>query len=365
MIAASSFLAGLVAQVTLARYADRGYTRLLLRLGLAVAAAGMLWFGLATSLWEFVVARLMLGLGSGMFVPAARRVVISYSGEKSGEGLGRLTSFEVGGFLCGPPIAAVLASLFGLHVPFIVFAAALALTSPAIARIDEPPFAPEPEPRAIRVLVANRGVRSGLALAAALYFSIGVFDAMWARYLTDLGASTALIAITLTLFALPLVLLSPFGGRLADKTGPLRSAVIAFSISVPLIAAYGFVSSIWIACIIAIGHTMSDSITTPAGQSAVARSAPPTLTAAGQGLWGAVAAAAAGVAALCAAPIYGEFGREVMWTATAVCVAGLTALAYFWGRGTPASQPNAVDQPATEAIVERETPASDPEGSLS
>ena len=49
LIAGTSFLSGLFAQVGLARYADRGYTRLLLRVGLAVAAAGMLWFGLAST----------------------------------------------------------------------------------------------------------------------------------------------------------------------------------------------------------------------------------------------------------------------------------------------------------------------------
>ena len=127
LIAGTSFLAGLGAQVGLARYADRGYTRLLLRVGLAVAAAGMLWFGLASQLWEFIGARLLLGLGSGMFVPAARRVVVSRSGPKSGEALGRLASVEVAGFISGPPIAALLAALFGLHAPFLFLAAALAL----------------------------------------------------------------------------------------------------------------------------------------------------------------------------------------------------------------------------------------------
>ena len=143
LIAGTSFLAGLGAQIGLARYADRGYTRLLLRLGLAVAAVGMLWFGLASQLWEFIGARLLLGLGSGMFVPAARRVVVARSGENAGEALGRLASFEVAGFISGPPIAAVLAALFGLHAPFIILAVALAVTSPAVARLDEPPVGGE------------------------------------------------------------------------------------------------------------------------------------------------------------------------------------------------------------------------------
>ncbi len=348
LIAGTSFLAGLGAQMGLARYADHGYTRLLLRVGLAVAAVGMLWFGLASQLWEFVGARLLLGLGSGMFVPAARRVVVARSGAKAGEALGRLASVEVAGFISGPPIAALLAALFGLHAPFLFLAAALALTSPAVARIDEPPVGAPPPKRALRVLIANRGVRSGLALAAGLYLSIGVFDATWARYMTDLGASTTVIAVTLALFALPLVALSPFGGRLADRRGAVRSGVIALTLTVPLIAGYGISSSVLTASLIALVHSMCDAVSTPSGQAAVARSAPASLTAAGQGLWAAAAAAAAGLAAFGAAPLYGAAGAEAMWGAAAGGVAVLTALAFFWGRGTPADRPA---EPETEPLA--------------
>ena len=243
LIAGSSFLALLVAQVGLARYSDRGHTRLMLRLGLAVAAVGMLWFGLASQLWEFVGARVLLGLGSGMFIPATRRVAVSRAGPNSGEVLGRLTSFEVGGFICGPPVAAALAALFGLHAPFLVLAAALAITSPAVARIAEPPVHEETHRDAIRMLFRIRGVRAGLLLAAALYLSIGVFEAIWARYLSDLGADTTVIAVSLTVFALPLVFLSPRGGRLADRRGPLGTGVAALVVTVPIIVLYGVAGS--------------------------------------------------------------------------------------------------------------------------
>ena len=293
LIAGTAFLAGLGAQLGLARYADRGHTRMLLRVGLGVAAAGMLWFGLATQLWQFVGARLLLGLGSGMFVPATRRVAVTTAGPRSGEALGRIASFEVGGFIAGPPIAAVLAALFGLHAPFLVLAGVLALTAPAVARIAEPPIDSRPERRAVRSLIARRGVLAGLVLGAALFLAIGVFDAIWARYMTDIGASTAVIAITLALFALPLVVLSPFGGRLADRRGAVRSGVVALVITTPCIAVYGFTDSVLIASVVALIHATGDAVTTPAGQTAVARFAPASLAGAGQGLYGAVGAAAA------------------------------------------------------------------------
>jgi MFS family permease len=351
LIAGSSFLAALGAQVGLARYADRGHTRLLLRVGLATCAAGMVWFGVATQLWQFVGARVLLGLGSGMFVPAARRVVVVRSGARAGEALGRLASVEVGGFIAGPPIAAAIAAGLGLHAPFLILAGALALTSPVVARIEEPPVVEHPERRVVRVLLARRGVRSGLALAAALYLSIGVFDAIWARYMTDLGADTALIAVTLTLFALPLVALSPFGGRLADRRGPLRVAVFALLTTVPLVMAYGFVDSLVVVCAVAVLHSVCDALSTPASQATVARGAPVGLEAAGQGLYGAVAAAAAAVAAFGAAPLYQVGGAETMWVAAGAGVAALAGLGFLWGRGTPA------DHRALPAAVAGAAPA--------
>jgi MFS family permease len=350
LIGGTSFLAALVSQVSLARYADRGHTVLMLRIGLGVAAAGLLWFGIATQLWGFVGARALLGLGSGMFIPAARRVAVSRSGPNSGEVLGRMASVEVGGFVVGPLIAAVLAEGFGLHVPFVAMAVALACTSPAVARIQEPPEHEEQPRDANRVLVRIRGVRSGLAIALALYLSIGVFETTWAVYLTDLGASTDVIAVTLAIFALPLVALSPFGGRLADRRGPMRTGVFALACSVPIIAMYGVVGSVAAAAGLALVHCVCDSVTTPSGQAAVARSSPPSLIAAGQGLYGAAGTAAAAVAAFGAMPLY-DASHDGMWLVTAGGVALLTTLAWWWGRGTPAAEPARADDPQDPAPV--------------
>lgn len=349
LIGGTSFLAALVSQVSLARYADRGHTVLLLRVGLGVAAAGMLWFGFATQLWGFVGARLLLGLGSGMFIPAARRVAVSRAGPNSGEALGRMASVEVGGFVVGPLLAAVLAEAFGLHVPFIAMAIALALTSPAVARIKEPPEHDEQPRDALRVLIRIRGVRSGLALALALFLSIGVFETIWAVYLSDLGASTDVIAVTLAVFALPLVALSPFGGRLADRRGPTRTGVIALMCTVPLIAMYGIVGSVAAAAAIALVHCVCDSVTTPSGQAAVARSSPPSLVAAGQGLYGAAGTAAAAVAAFGAAPLY-DASPDGLWFVTAAGVGLLTALAWWWGRGTVNMLPAVPVEPEAEPL---------------
>jgi hypothetical protein len=64
-------------------------------------------------------------------------------------------------------------------------------------------------------------------------------------------------------------------------------------------------------------------------------------------LYAAAAATAAGLAAFGAAPLYQAAGVEVMWSAAAFGVAVLTALAFYWGRGTLADRPS---EPETEAL---------------
>lgn len=333
LIAGTAFLSGLITQLTIARYADRGHSRLMLRAGLLVAGVGMLGFGLSTELWQFIAMRLLLGIGAGAFMSAARRILVLRDISRTGETIGRLTACEVAGFISGPPVAAAIAHFFGLSAPFIVLAVALALTSPAVARIEEPPWGEQPERKALRVLLRRRGVRAGLAVAAAWALSMGVFDAIWARFLTDRGATTLFVGVSLAIFAAPLVLLSPAGGRLADRVGASRAAVLSMALTVPVMVLYGFFDGIWMLCAIAFLHSTIDAVTLPASRIAVARSAPPELLATGQGLSGGINALVGFVAAVSAPLLYEHWGAGAMWGAAAAGIAVLSVLAAAWGRG--------------------------------
>ena len=79
------------------------------------------------------------------------------------------------------------------------------------------------------------------------------------------------------------------------------------------------------------------------------RSSPPSLVAAGQGLYGAAGTAAAAVAAFGAMPLY-DATPDGMWLVTAGGVALLAALAWWWGRGTPVSEPARATEPKGEPL---------------
>jgi MFS family permease len=328
---ASSFLAGFVAQVALSRYADRGFGRAMLIGGVLVSVGGLLWLALAHQLVELIGARIVLGLGEGAFVPAARRVVIERNPREVGAALGRLSSFTVGGFLLGPPIGAVMADAFGLRAPFFVLAALLACSLPTVVGMRVPAVTGDSPRRALRILLRRRGIRAGLLLGATLYVPIGVYDSLWARFLEDRGATRLFVALSLTIFAAPIALLAPLGGRISDRYGPLRVGATCAVCTVPFVTAYGFVRTpILLACI-AFVHSIFDSGSTPAGQAAVANASPPELVAAGQGLYEATGLVIAATSAAIAAPLYGQWGAAALWCPLALAIGLFGVLAYRSG----------------------------------
>lgn len=317
MIAAAGFLTGFASQVFLARYADRGYTAVMIRLGVAVAAAGMAWMLFATELWQWTGARLLLGLGSGMVGPAVRRLVIARDPEHVGANLGRQTAFDVGGFVLGPLIAAVFAELFGLRAPFGVLLGLYVVAFVVLSRLDLTAGAVGVTKRAVRSLLVRPAVQSALFTGVAFFLTIGMFEALWSVLLRDLGSQTWLIGLTLSLFTIPMVVFAPRGGRLAQSKGPLTVMSVSIVVAAACTAVYG-VGPLWLLIVASGVHAVADAYTMPGNQVAVAMASPPDQLATGQGLLGATGLAVAGMAALGGAAVYEAFGRTVVFTGTAL-----------------------------------------------
>jgi predicted MFS family arabinose efflux permease len=317
IIGGAGFAAGFIAQVGLARFADRGHLRLMLRAGLAIAGLGLAGMIVATELWEFVTARLLLGLGSGTFTPAVRRIAISRDPERAGEALGTLTAFEVGGWLVGPVLASVLNELFGFRSTFILLTALVGLLSPVLARLEVPAGQKTTERRVIRGLLRRRGVQASLCAALAFYTAVGVFEAIWAILLRDKGASQLFIGLTLSLFSLPMLFVAPRAGKLAQQRGPFGVLAMGIAGAIPCMALYGAVDQLAILTILVAVHSIADAFTMPANQLAIAQASPPDQLASGQGLMGAVGLATAAAAAFAGGFVYNTAGAVALFAGTA------------------------------------------------
>ncbi len=224
------------------------------------------------------------------------------------------------------PLAVGLAAWLGLRAPFLLPVALLAGVGILLRSIIEPPRVPIRTSGGVLLLLRNRAVRAAVLVGATTNLSVGAFEPIMAKQLQDGGASDAAIAATLAMFGVPYVFFTSFGGRLADRHGPHRVAVLSMLCAAPIVAGLGFATSALAICAVGVLRSLVDTITTPAGITAMARSSPPEHLAAGQGLYGAVSYTMSGLAAIGAAPLYDLSGPRLLW----LVVAGLMVVLTIW-----------------------------------
>ena len=134
----------------------------------------------------------------------------------------------------------------------------------------------------MRALLALGPVR-GVLCTVAFYTTVGVFEAIWAVFLDDLGASQRYIALTLTLFAIPMLFVPIYGGRLAQRLGPLRVGAWSLGAAIPFMMLYGELTDLAALGVLCVVHAIADSFTMPSLQLGIAQLARRHLVRAGPG----------------------------------------------------------------------------------
>ena len=357
IMSGGSFLAALIGQLGVSHLLDGRRERIVLLTGLVVAVASLVWFALASDLWQLAASRAAGGLAYGVVGPAALRAcTVGVDPSLRGARLGRLSSIQMGGIVLGPLGGIGLAGLGGLGTPFLTLAGLLSIvlvglvvtTAPSPAERSAEPSAPAVAGTYAAVngagaldgagahrgqLPALRPVVGLLLLAAAAQLPTGLYDALWSRLLTDRGAGSVFIGVSLTLFGLPIVALAPVGGRLAARRGALVVAAAALAISDLFMASYGFVSVPMAILVLGVFEACFQAVAIPGGFAAVAEVFPDEWAATGQGWFSGAGTAAAGASALVGAPAYAGLGPGFVFGGGALLSGAFIAAAVLVGRG--------------------------------
>ncbi len=314
--------ARLVSEPAFGWLADRTARVPLMVIGLV--AAGV--FGALPLVWTgaipFILLRAGAGLGAAIYDPAARGLLTDATPpDRRGEAFGLYGAAQMGGLLVGPSIGAFGAGWFGgigfvfvfSAIAAIVAAAGIALRvreAPPLHRGDRrtmsdrtalPPDSPDSERRAAAALVAdsatpddrpamrllNRGLVAAIVLNAGSYYGGGTYEVIWSLFLQGLGADLALIGLTFTMFAVPVLVLSPFAGRLVDRRGSLGFLVAGMVL--PAIAAitYTLIRDPVLAVPLILIEGTGFAVLSPALYSVVAANSPPGRSSTAQGVFGA------------------------------------------------------------------------------
>lgn len=333
LIVGSGFFTAFVTQITLARVADLGHALMMVRIGLAAAAASMVGFAASSGFWTMLGSRAFLGIAIGMAQPAIRRTVILADPVHTGRNLGRLGVVEVVWFALTPAAAAVVADAFNLDLPFYLLAAVAVATVLMMRPVD-----PEESAVAARTtnslrLLGDRVVAGTLLLVTSQFVMIGAWEAVWAVSLVDLGAATWQIGVSITLFAMPLAVVAPLAGSWAQRTGGLRLCVSGLFISAAVAVLLGVFDSLWslVAVLMVMGIGAGAGYT--AGLYTYSQTVTHDRQASSQGLMGASEVLLGGVTSVLGAWLYDIAGRVLVWSVIpALMVVALVGGLWWRGR---------------------------------
>jgi DHA1 family multidrug resistance protein-like MFS transporter len=341
---AGPLIANTLVQVPAGRLTDRIGRRPML-LG-SRAAFGLLAFALfadAGPLWLLASLRTLQGVASGAYVPALRAALVDLSEpEKRAERFAQLQACEMVGLLVGPFLGGLVA-LWRDSAVFGVSGAAVFVGLIAMRRIPETRASHAAEPQPSRWW-RNPGIVVPCFGVAALGSVFSMYDVVWPLYLAARGYSSLVIGITISLFAVPLLLLARPGGRLADRANRRWLMASSFTLTGACACLYPALRSL--APIIALGTVEACAVVLiePTLFSVIGDSSPPAQRGRAMGLGGLFQFGGSAIGAAVLGTLYGVGEGISFWGAGGA----LFAAALLCAAALPARSPDRRTRPAVE-----------------
>ncbi len=328
LIAGTGFGASFIAQLVLAPLADRGHSAPLAVMAIVSGIVGSIGFAYASSAGILALSRGLTGVGLGLFSLVARKALIGLDAKGGGAKLGILLSTAIAGFISGPLIGALLEPL-GFEAPFIFVSAGLALAGiPATRTILRAEIAMAPVNYGdLRRLLRRPRVQAAMIVQVIVFGFIGVFDAVIDRFLTDIGASTGMVAVVILFVGGPMLILPRIAGNLAESRGGSAVMLPALLVLIPAMFGYSIAQSVPVATIFGVLHGSGESFASVSSQVLVLEVTGAERAAVGAALLDAAGLSSAAIAAFAAPLVYGAEGQAVFVYAALVGV-GLAVIAY-------------------------------------
>ncbi|MGH1488372.1 MAG: MFS transporter [Acidimicrobiales bacterium] len=333
LIAGVFFASSLIAQLSLARFADRGYTKALLIGAILLGVASLVWLAFGDSLAELTLARGLGGLAAGCWGPAARAMAIAKRPDRTATRLSYIAVGDTSGLVAGPLFGSFLASQFSIQAAFLVFAGLILLLTPVLftSPVNREVVASGAGElgTGLLVLLKQRAVRQAMLLAVALFLPVGLYETIWAKHISNLGGSPYIIALSVAMYGLPYMVVAPFGGRLGDKVGSGRVALLGAAGLVAITFVTGLPRNYWALLVLGVIEASISAIAYTNALAAMSKACSPQQQAAGQGLAGAASIGGAGFMALLAGPLFAFSGPIAAFSVAAALVAVGAIVAYL------------------------------------
>ncbi len=270
----------------------------------------------------FIVLRALAGLATAAYDPAARGFLVdSTPDDRQGEAFGLYGAAQMAGLLFGPAIGGFGASVVGNEL-FVFWLSAVSSVASALvialfvregrrtrvgtgipaegvtelpgsagggrpARAlpdadDDDTGHGRPKPRSL----LNRLLLAAIVINAGGAFAQGTYEVIWSLFLTSLGAGLDLIGATFATFAVPILLFSPWAGRVVDRRGGLPFIVVGTLMTMFSGIAYTQIQTPLFAFPLILIESTGFAILFPALFAVVAAGSPVGRSSTAQGLFG-------------------------------------------------------------------------------
>lgn len=240
---AGPLAANMLVQVPAGRLCDRIGRRPLLigsRVGFGLLSIGLLLD--IGPLWLLTIFRVAQGVCSGAYVPALRAALTDLSNpETRAQRFAQLQAFEMVGLLVGPLLGGAVA-LWRDSAVFGVAGIAVLLGLLPMIRVPETLSRAAGErksPPRFRWW-RERGVIIPALGLAAVGTVFSMYDVVWPQYLTARHYGPFLIGLSISVFAIPILLLAQPAGRLADRVERRWLVALGMAVVASTAASYPF-----------------------------------------------------------------------------------------------------------------------------
>lgn len=245
--------------------------------GLLVVAASSLATAFAQSYTQLLILRGLGGIGSTMFTVSAMALLVRLAPPtiRGRVSSAYASSFLIGGMV-GPLIGGSLA-VFGLRVPFIVYAAALLLAALVVGvRLSGARLRPEtsgepPPPMPLREALASSTYRAALASAFANgWCNFGVRVAVLPQLAVAVHDDTWVAGVALASAAVGTAITLQVSGRLADRIGRRPLVITGLVVTALGLGAVGTVTDLIGLLLLSAFSGVGAGMLNPGQQAAVA-----------------------------------------------------------------------------------------------
>ena len=326
-------------QVPAGHLADRiGRRPLLIGARLGYAALSFALFADRGPLWLLALLRAGEGACAGAYVPALRAVLADLTPpHRRAERYSQLQAAEMVGLLVGPAIGGAVA-LWRDNAIFLC--AGVAVLAGTVAMVNVP------ETRGLATAGGTRlgpgwwrrrGILVPCIGLGALGLIFTMYDVVWPQYLDARGYGTLVIGLSITLFAVPLLLLARPGGRLADRAD--RRAILGVCLALVGTCALTYPGLRSLAVIFTVGTVEACGIVMvePSLYAVISESAPAAARGRAMGIGGFVQFGGSALGAGLLGSLYGVTEGLPFWIAGGVLLAAAGLCALLLPRGRPGS----------------------------